>query len=537
MKKQIFILGFMTFLFFAQAQNTDSTITNNVRRTCGTKKPSAEWLDWFNKKVEEYKLNSSAGKIQQTNYVVPVIVHIIHGGQAVGTYPNISQAQVSSQITVLNQDFAGTGLNSGNLASTGFSVVGAANCNITFCLAQKDPDGNILPEPGIERISYVSQGWSSPGSFNDMYAFMSYMDGTIKASSIWDPARYLNVWVSDCNPNVGLLGYATFPAGSTLPGINFAAGTSSDDGLFVWAKSFGNIGTLQPGFDLGRTATHELGHYFGLIHISGDAQCGNDYCNDTPPQQAQSQGCPTYPSVSCSNGPNGDMFMNFMDYSDHACMYMFSPDQNTRIQTAMANSPFRNQLTASSATLCDIPTTAPVANFSVQATTCIDSATTLKSQISGNPFPTYSWAVIPSAGVTFSPSNTVPSPKIIFSTPGNYTVTMTCSNSVGSSTTSKLVGVDVCDVGIHSVSAFKNSIALFPNPSPGLVHITTNQGANQNIEITVYNAIGERLLFSRQAIDKSESLSIDLSKYPSGLYIVSLYNGKERAFERVILSK
>lgn len=537
MKKQIFILGFMTFLFPAFAQNTDSIITTQARRTCGTKKPSTEWLDWFNKKVEEHKQNSNTGKIQQQNYVIPVIVHVIHGGQAVGTYPNISQAQVNSQITVLNQDFAGTGLNSGNLASTAFSVVGAANCNITFCLAQKDPDGNILPEPGIERISYVSQGWSSPGSFNDMYAFMSYMDGTVKASTIWDPARYLNIWVSDCNPNVGLLGYATFPAGSTLPGINFAAGTSSDDGLFVWAKSFGNIGTLQPGFDLGRTATHELGHYFGLIHISGDAQCGNDYCNDTPPQQAQSQGCPTYPSVSCSNGPNGDMFMNFMDYSDHACMYMFSPDQNTRIQTAMANSPFRNQLTASSATLCDIPTIAPVADFSLQTTTCIDSVTAIKNQINGNPFPSYSWVVNPSAGVTFSPSSTVPSPKISFSTPGNYTVTMTCSNSVGTSTTSRLLVVNVCDVGIHSASAFKNSVALFPNPSTGVFHITTNQEANQNIEITVYNAIGDRLLSSRQTIDKSKSLSVDLSTYPSGLYIVSLYNGKETAFERIILSK
>jgi len=173
----------------------------------------------------------------------------------------------------------------------------------------------------------------------------------------------------------------------------------------------------------------------------------------------------------------------------------------------------------------------------VQATTCIDSATTMKSQINGNPFPTYSWVVSPSAGVTFSPSSTVPSPKISFSTPGNYTVIMTCSNSVGTSSTSKLVVVNVCDVGIHSASAFKNSIALFPNPSPGLFHITTNQEANQNIEITVYNAIGDRLLSSRQTINKSENLSIDLSKYPSGLYIVSLYNGKETAFERVILSK
>ena len=535
MKRKILTMGIMALLSCTYAQDLKQSGVTDVKFNCGTKRPNEEWVDWFNKKADEYKLSSSLGKMQQTNYTIPVIVHVIHGGQAVGVYPNISQAQINSQITVLNQDFAGIGLNSGNLASTAFSVIGAADCSITFCLAQKDTNGNILQEPGIERINYTARGWTNPGSIFSPFAFQPYMDDTIKAATIWDPKRYLNIWVSDCN--AGLLGYSTFPAGSTLPGVTQGLGTALNDGLYCWSKTFGDTGTLIPSFDLGRTATHELGHYFGLFHVSGDANCGNDYCNDTPTQQAQNQGCPTYPSVSCSNGPNGDMFMNFMDYTDHSCMYMFTPDQNIRIQTAMTNSPFRNQLTASSATLCNVAVASPVAAFSVQATTCVDTAIVLKNQVNGNPYPSYSWSVSPSAGVTFSPSSNSVSPKIKFTISGNYTITMTASNSAGSSSISKFVTVNRCDVGISDLSVLKNSIIISPNPTPGLFHIKSNLSINKNLEVMVYNSIGEIVFSSNQRIGKNDTIDIDLSRYAAGLYTIYLYDNKEKMVERLVLSK
>lgn len=361
MKKHLFILSF-SLAIIANAQNKPA------KRTCGSEAPSKEWNDWFNAKVEEFKQTNVSQKNQNVNYTIPVIFHVIHGGQSVGTFPNISQAQINSQIKILNDDFAGTGLNAGNISSTGFSPSLISNCNVNFCLAEKNPSGNSLSEKGIERLNYNTNSWANPTSFTTITNFRNYIESTIKANTIWDPTRYLNIWITDVNAAVGLLGYATFPSGTALTGLSSGLGTATTDGVWCWTKSIGDVGTLSPPYDKGRTATHEIGHWLGLRHIWGDASCGNDFCTDTPTQQQENTGCPTYPSVSCSNGPNGDMFMNFMDYSNDLCLYMFTNDQRTRIQTAMASCPFRTQLTASSATLCgaqSVVCSYTLSNFSI----------------------------------------------------------------------------------------------------------------------------------------------------------------------------
>jgi len=344
--------SFFTFLvlvaYMVQAQTTPTT-----KRTCGTEVPDQAWNEAFNKNVEEFRKNNSGEKVQSANYTIPVIFHVIHGGQASGTFPNMSQAQISSQIKVLNDDYAGTGFNVGNFASTNFNPSLIANCNITFCLAEKDPSGASLVEKGIERVSYTARGWFNPTTYTTAADFKNFIDVTVKSNTIWDPRRYLNIWVTDVNSNVGLLGYATFPPVSGLSGVPSGMGTLVDDGIWCWSRALGDVGTLTSSYNKGRTITHEVGHYLGLRHIWGDSGCGTDYCSDTPPQQAENTTCPTYPHVTCSNGPNGDMFMNFMDYCYDACLYMFSNDQRARMQTAMANSPLRTQLSASSATLCN----------------------------------------------------------------------------------------------------------------------------------------------------------------------------------------
>ena len=342
-----------------------------VKRTCASPIPDQAWNDLFNAQVEEFKKNNPSGKGQSTNYTIPVVFHVIHGGQAVGTFPNLSQAQINSQIAILNNDYAGTGFNAGNFANTNFSQSLIANCNISFCLAEKDPSGTTLTEKGINRIDYLSKGWSDPSSYTSSANFKNFIDNTVKAGTIWDPSRYLNIWISDVNSSVGLLGYATFPPVSGLTGIPGGQGTSSDDGVWCWSKAIGDVGSLASLYNKGRTATHEIGHYLGLRHIWGDSNCGTDYCNDTPTQQQENTTCPTFPNVSCSNGPNGDLFMNFMDYCYDYCLYMFSNDQRARMQTAMANSPLRMNLTASSATLCNVtsgPCSYTVTNFSTTDT-------------------------------------------------------------------------------------------------------------------------------------------------------------------------
>ncbi|MCX8143036.1 MAG: M43 family zinc metalloprotease [Bacteroidia bacterium] len=438
-----------------------------IKRTCGTVAPPVEWEEQFQKLIEQYVKDHPEimnGRVY-TNYTIPIVFHVVHGGQAIGTYPNLAQGQINSQVQVLNADYSGTGLNVGNYPSNAFVNYAAslpaankdangrvkiANTGIQFCLATKDPNGNTLAEPGIDRINYVSKGWSNPASFTSVSAFQSFIDGTVKPNTIWDPTRYFNVWVTDVSTSVGLLGYATFPAGTGLTGLS-GFGTATTDGVWIWAKACGskNIypsGTYAAPYDKGRTLTHEAGHWLGLRHIWGDGTCATDYCADTPPAQTSNNGCPTYPYHvgTCSgNSPDGEMFMNFMDYTDDACMYMFTVDQTTRMQTAMANGTYRSQLTASSATLCGSSSPAANACFTMPSTGCINTAINLTNCSTGSPTPTYTWTANPNTGVTFNPNQNATNPSVTFANTGSYTITLTASNGTVS-TSSHVISISSC---------------------------------------------------------------------------------------------
>jgi hypothetical protein len=434
-----------------QVQNQDVNIT---KRTCGTAEPGAEWDAWFNKQVEAFMAANPESKTQMIPYTIPVIVHVISStATPVGTFPNLAQGQINSQITVLNADFAGTGLNNGNLP--GVFTSAKANTQITFCLAQKNPSGVTLAEPGIDRLGYQTMGWNNPAgaAYNTPATFQAYMNGTIKPASIWDPTRYMNIWISDVNAGAGLLGYATFPSGTGLTGIGPAFGTATTDGLWCWSRAFGSnsifpSGTYDATYNKGRTATHEIGHWVGLRHIWGDGTCATDYCNDTPPAQTSNFGCPTHPHKLgiCSGNTTGEMTMNFMDYTDDPCMYMFTNDQNTRIQTAMANGTYRSLLNTSSATLCTIAPATPTANFNMATTGCIGSAVSVTNSTNGTPAPTYSWSSSPSAGVTFNPNSTSLSPSINFASAGVYNITVAATNSLGTNSSVKTITINSCAV-------------------------------------------------------------------------------------------
>ncbi len=432
------------------AQPQETKINTITKRTCGTEQPNAAWDTWFNKEVEKFKAAQASGKTQALNYTIPVIVHVIHGGQAVGTFPNIAQGQINSQITVLNQDFSGTGLNVGNCPSVFTSLI--SNTGVSFCLAQKDPNGVTLAEPGIDRINYISKGWNNPAgaAYNTPATFQAYVNGTIKPGSIWDPTKYMNIWITDENAATGLLGYATFPAGTTLTGMS-NLGTATTDGLWCWARAFGSNsifpgGTYDPIYNKGRTATHEIGHWVGLRHIWGDdgtACTGSDFCNDTPNQADENYGCPNFATnTSCSNA--GDMAMNFMDYTDDPCMYMFTNDQNTRIQTAMSQGTYRSQLSTSAATLCTIAPATPTAAFTMASTGCIGSGVTVNNTTNGTPPPTYVWTSSPATGVSFSPNNAASAPTINFTTPGTYSISVAATNSLGTNSVGHSIVISNC---------------------------------------------------------------------------------------------
>ncbi|MBC7865648.1 MAG: T9SS type A sorting domain-containing protein [Bacteroidia bacterium] len=318
-------------------------------RNCLTPVPDEAWDLAFNAMVEQFKQNQIANKTStNTTYTIPVIVHVIHNGEAVGTGSNISSTQINSQITILNNDYMSAGLNNANCPAAFTSV--KSNTGITWCMATKDEIGNVLAEPGIDRINRNTLSFTAPP-----YSNTGYIDGTIKPNTIWDPTLYCNIWV--LNLGSSLLGYATFPAGTGLAGLT-GVGTSSNDGVVIGYGYFGNTSSGFAPYNKGRTASHELGHWLGLRHINGDSNCGNDYCADTPTQDQLHGGCissstPYHVNV-CGAGtsPNGEMTMNFMDYTDDNCMYMFTNDQTTRMNTALTNGTYRSGLTASSGTLC-----------------------------------------------------------------------------------------------------------------------------------------------------------------------------------------
>lgn len=266
---------------------------------------------------------------------IPVVVHVIHNGEPVGTGPNISYAQVVSQIAVLNEDFRRkAGTNGSNNQPDG------VDCEIEFYLAETDPQGNVLAEPGVHRYNGGRDSWPKGAVLNPI-------DNLIKPVTIWTPEAYFNIWTVNFGGFLSrdLLGYAQFPSNSTLPGLNADGGSAETDGIVIGYQYFGssekgNFPELFAPFDLGRTTTHEVGHWLGLRHIWGDGDCFvDDYCEDTPTAAAPNFGCSA--NVSCSSA---DMIENYMDYTDDGCMNVFTYDQKVRMHTVLQNSPRRKEL-------------------------------------------------------------------------------------------------------------------------------------------------------------------------------------------------
>ncbi len=275
-----------------------------------------------------------------TIITIPVVVHVIHNGQAIGTAPNINDAQVQSQIRVLNQDFRRM------LGTPGYNnnAVGA-DVQIEFVLAKQDPNGN--PTNGIDRINMCQDSWSETD-----------INKTVKPLTIWDPNQYMNMWTVKFTNDI-LLGYAQFPNSSGLQGINTYEGDANTDGVVSSYDVFGSSDfsssfTLATPYDKGRTMTHEVGHFLGLIHIWGDVgsrdtgkDCsGTDYCDDTPQAGWENYDCLSIYN-SCPAYPGNDMNENYMDYTNDACMNIFTQNQKDRMLAVMDNSPRRSSLKTS----------------------------------------------------------------------------------------------------------------------------------------------------------------------------------------------
>lgn len=265
-----------------------------------------------------------------TIITIPVVVHVVYKTAA----QNISDAQILSQIDILNEDFRRLNADAANTPSNFVGV--AADCEIEFCLASIDPSGN--PTNGIVRKQTTVTSFST----ND--DVKRDVDG---GDDAWDVTKYFNIWV--CNLSGLTLGYAQFPA--TL---------NNTYGMVCSYTAFGNMGTAAAPYNKGRTSTHEIGHCFNLRHIWGDANCGNDFVSDTPIHKTANYGANPFTGLGCYTHPKSntcgtadEMFENYMDYSNDECLNLFTQGQKTRM-LAILNNPPMNVLKNS--TVCGIAT-------------------------------------------------------------------------------------------------------------------------------------------------------------------------------------
>jgi len=309
--KKLLLSAALAAVMFSCNKNTDSVVmgelnnSNEVaaRRGCAShdvlEQQIAENPGLASKmsEIESFTNDAMAsGRIVNGVLEIPVVVNVLYRSSA----ENISAAQIQSQIDVLNEDFQGRNADfntSGNPYSSLRAVVG-----YRFVLDQ------------VIRKSTTKKSWGT----ND--AMKKSAQGGLNPTS---PTTKLNIWV--CTIGGGILGYAQFPGGS-----------SATDGVVLDSKYTGRTGTATYPFNLGRTATHEVGHWMNLRHIWGDATCGNDQVSDTPVHNTANYGVPAAGHRSTCSGTPLEMFMNYMDYTDDRGMYMFSLGQKSRMDAVFA---------------------------------------------------------------------------------------------------------------------------------------------------------------------------------------------------------
>nr|WP_321221220.1 GEVED domain-containing protein [uncultured Psychroserpens sp.] len=298
-----------------------------LERHCGTmenlelRKQQDPKLEARMQQIEAFTQNKLAqmqsNRVDGSLITIPVVVHVLYRNST----ENISLAQIQSQLDVLNEDFRRTNPDADNLWSQ------AADTEIEFCLATVDPNGNSTT--GITRKQTTRQDWNA----NDDAKRSS--SGGIDP---WNTSEYLNMWVVpkmttvSQGQTINLLGYAQFPGGN-----------AATDGIIMIYNAFGRTGAVTAPFDGGRTTTHEIGHFFNLRHIWGDANCGNDFVSDTPTHQTSNSGCPVG-QTSCSST---DMPQNYMDYTNDSCMNLFTQGQKNRMRAVLEAGGARRSLALS----------------------------------------------------------------------------------------------------------------------------------------------------------------------------------------------
>ncbi|WP_191858234.1 M43 family zinc metalloprotease [Hanstruepera ponticola] len=417
--KLLFIFFCMpSFLIAQQKTSQESTkcFTDQYNAALLENYPNMMGSETFKQRLDSKIQELSNSPQRRVVIEIPLVVHVLHNGEPLGTGANISDAQVISQVTVMNEDFRMM------MGTPGESTAGGVDVEVEFVMAQRTPDG--CPTNGINRVNICQDGTNS-----DDVNFW-------KTQTFWDASKYMNMWSSKYVGDLGgILGFAQFPGGpantdGVSAGHTFFGSSDYDDGSFQ----------LSPPYDKGRTMTHEVGHYLGLLHTFQGGCNGGDQVADTPAVDSPNFGCPTG-HVSCSTI---DMIENYMDYTDDACMNTFTQGQKDRVQGVLATfanrstlatsdgadplPPVANDAQVSIECLSNVPCTADInANIKIEnwGTATLTSAT-ISYDVDGNNAMNYNW----SGSLGYGEYDVVSLPTITASG-GNQTLNVSVTNSNG----------------------------------------------------------------------------------------------------------
>ncbi|WP_182413419.1 M43 family zinc metalloprotease [Adhaeribacter radiodurans] len=444
------------------------------------------------KRAQKYRQQKKLARLQQPVTVVPVVFHVVyHTSQE-----NISTEQILSQLEILNEDYRRLNADSSQTLPQFKGV--AADSRIQFCLATRDPKGN--PTTGVTRK------FTSTTEFDQDDAVKFSVYG---GQNAWDSERYLNIWV--CNLQSKTLGYAQYPGS-----------LAETDGVVLDYTTIGRApaNPFASRFNLGRTGTHEIAHWLGLQHIWGTNDTGScndsDDINDTPNQDKPSTGCPTGKVESCSNGSaGGNMYQNFLDYTDDACMNLFTQDQAEYMQSILSTV---RQNILTTAVVCTSPLTA---DFEV-SDTIIVAGTTVQFQDASIGVRANGWAWAFEGGNIAT--STEQNPMVRYDQPGIYAVSFTASFSSISDAVTKTQYIRV--TGTEPV--------IFPNPAQEQVSIVAP--ANKELQqVQIVNSVGQVVL-TQAATDNFVLLK--LPNLANGMYYCRLwYANKLIETKKLIISR